>query len=161
MWQFTGTGHDHLLMNGMKRQNRQVKARTRSSRRLKKRGERKIGRRRSSVSMAQLTNALKESQKQQAALVEILRAVSRSKFDLQSVLESVARAAARLCRAKSAVIFRREGNVYVFWAGYSINQAYFEAENRSPIIPGVGTLVGRVAMTCEVAQIDDARTDPL
>jgi GAF domain-containing protein len=148
-------------MNGMKRQNGQVKARTRSSRRLKKRGERKIGRRRSSVSMAQLTNALKESQKQQAALVEILRAVSRSKFDLQSVLESVARAAARLCRAKSAVIFRREGNVYVFWAGYSINQAYFEAENRSPIIPGVGTLVGRVAMTCEVAQIDDARTDPL
>ena len=68
--------------------------------------------------------------------------------------------AARLCRAEQAVIFRLEGGIYRFAAGYSVVPAYLEIERRSPISPGPGTLVGRTATTRQVVRIDDAWTDP-
>jgi GAF domain-containing protein len=59
------------------------------------------------------------------------------------------------------VIFRLDGAVYRFAAGYSINPAYLEIERRSPISPSQGTVVGRAAISRQVARIDDAWTDPL
>jgi GAF domain-containing protein len=59
------------------------------------------------------------------------------------------------------VIFRLQEKVYRFAAGYSINPAYLEIEQRSPISPGPGTLIGRVAITRQVTRIDDAWTDRL
>ena len=59
------------------------------------------------------------------------------------------------------MIFRLEGGVYRFAAGYSIVPAYLEIERRTPISPGSGTLIGRAAMTGQVARIDDAWNDPL
>ena len=55
------------------------------------------------------THELREAREQQAALAEVLGAISRSRFELQPILESVVRTAARLCRAKQAVTFRLEG----------------------------------------------------
>ena len=107
------------------------------------------------------THELREAREQQAALAEVLGAISRSRFELQPILESVVRTAARLCRAKQAVTFRLEGDVYRFAPGHSIDPAYLEIERRSPISPGPGTLVGRAAMARQVARIDDAWTDPL
>ena len=69
--------------------------------------------------------------------------------------------AARLCRAEGGVIFRREDGIYRFAAGYSLDPAYLEIERKTPIVPGQGTVVGRAAMTGQVARIDDAWTDPL
>ena len=92
---------------------------------------------------------------------EVLHAISRSKFELQAVLESVAEAAARLCRADGAVIFQRDGDVYRFAAGYSLVPAYLEIERQSLIAPGPGTVVGRAAMTRQVVRIDDLLSDPL
>ena len=54
------------------------------------------------------------------------------------------------------MIFRLEGGVYRFAAGYSLDQAYLEHERRTPICPGPGTVVGRAAMGREVVQIEDA-----
>ena len=59
------------------------------------------------------------------------------------------------------MIFRLEGGVYRFAAGYSLDPAYLEHERRTPISPGPGTIVGRAAMSREVVQIEDAWTDPL
>jgi two-component system, NtrC family, sensor kinase len=111
--------------------------------------------------VARLTGELNDTRDQQSALAEVLGTISRSRFELQQILESVVQTAARLCHAKQAVIFRLDGGVYRFAAGYSINPAYLEIEQRSPISPGPGTLVGRAAMTRQVARIDDAWTDPL
>ena len=111
--------------------------------------------------VARLTGELSETRDQQSASAEVLGAISRSRFELQQILESVVQTAARLCHAKQAVIFRLDGGVYRFAAGYSINPAYLEIERRSPISPGPGTLVGRAAKTRQVARIDDAWTDPL
>jgi two-component system NtrC family sensor kinase len=105
--------------------------------------------------------ALQEARRQQSALAEVLSAISGSKFELQPVLDRVVRTAARLCRAKQALIFRYEEGVYRFAAGYSISPAYSEIERRSQISPGPGTLVGRAAMARRAVRIDDAWTDPL
>jgi len=113
------------------------------------------------IENTRLLGELRESLQQQTATSEVLGVISRSKFELQPILQSVVDTAARLCRAEQAVIFRLEGGVYRFAAGYSIVPAYLEIERRTPISPGPGTLIGRAAMSRQVVRIDDAWTDPL
>jgi transcriptional regulator with GAF, ATPase, and Fis domain len=119
---------------------------------------------RKETKVARLTRELKEARDRQRATAEVLSAISRSKFELQAILQSVVDTASQLCRADVSVIFRLEGGVYRFAAGYSLDSldpAYLEHERRTPISPGPGTVVGRAAMSREVVQIEDAWTDPL
>ena len=111
--------------------------------------------------LRQRTDDLSESLQQQTATSEVLGVISRSKFELQPILQSVVDTAARLCRAEQAVIFRLEGGLYRFAAGHRVDAAYREIERQTPIAPGSGTAVGRAAITRQVARIDDAWTDPL
>ena len=111
--------------------------------------------------LRQRTDDLSESLQQQTATSEVLGVISRSKFELQPILQSVVDTAARLCRAEQAVIFRLEGGLYRFAAGHSVDAAYLEIERQTPIAPGSGTAVGRAAISRQVARIDDAWTDPL
>jgi len=111
--------------------------------------------------LRQRTTDLSESLARQTATSEVLGVISRSRFDLQPILQSVVDTAARLCRAEQATLSRLEGGVYRFAAGYSLNEEYQRLERETPILPGQGTVVGRAAMTRKLAQIDDALTDPL
>ena len=111
--------------------------------------------------VARLARELKEARDRQRATAEVLSAISRSKFELQSILQSVVDTASQLCRADVSVIFRLDCGVYRFAAGYSLDPAYLEHERRTPISPGPGTVIGRAAMSREVVQIEDAWTDPL
>ena len=67
----------------------------------------------------------------------------------------------RLCRATSAEIFRLDGGVYRFAVSCNLNPAYLEIQRRHQISPGQGTVVGRAVLSRQVAQIEDAWTDPL
>ena len=109
----------------------------------------------------QQSRELAELLEQQTATSEVLGVISRSKFELQPILQSVVDTASRLCRADVSVIFRLEGGDYRFAAGHSLDPAYLDHERRTPISPGPGTVVGRAAMSREVVQIEDAWTDPL
>src|ERR1700722_14722471 len=111
--------------------------------------------------LRQRTTDLTESLEQQTATSEVLGVISRSKFELQPILQSVVDTAARLCRAEQAVIFRLEGGLYRFAAGHSVDLAYLEIERQTPLSPGPATAVGRAAINRQVARIDDAWTDPL
>jgi GAF domain-containing protein len=107
------------------------------------------------------TRELTVALEQQAATSEVLNVISRSKFDLQPILQSVVDTAARLCHADTAVIFRLDQGVYRFATGYCVDPRYMEIERATPIIPGPGTVVGRAAIQKEVVRIVDAMADPL
>jgi adenylate cyclase len=111
--------------------------------------------------VARLTRELNEAREQQRATAEVLSAISRSNFELQPILQSVVHTASQLCRADASVIFRLQGGVYHFAAGYSLSPAYLGHERRTPISPGPGTVIGRAAMRRQVVRIEDAWTDPL
>jgi len=115
------------------------------------------------IENARLLNELRQSLEQQTATAEVLGVISRSKFELQPVLQSVVDTAARLCRAKISGIFRLEGGRYRLAAifGHRIDPAYHKTQRQALISPGPGTLVGRAAMTRQVVQIEDAWNDPL
>jgi GAF domain-containing protein len=110
--------------------------------------------------IARLARKLEEATEQQSATAAVLEALNRSAFDLDSILQMMVRTAARLCKTGPAVIFLREGDVYRYWTGQSITDAYREHERMAAIRPGRGTVVGRVAMTGSVVQIADALSDP-
>src|SRR5687768_5354478 len=65
---------------------------------------------------------IREGVEQQAATSEILRMIAGAPADLQSVMDTIAESAARLCNAKDALIFRVEGDVQQRVAVYGAKQ---------------------------------------
>jgi GAF domain-containing protein len=111
--------------------------------------------------LRQRTTDLIDALEQQTATSEILSVISRSNFKLQPVMQSVVNTAMRLCRAEQAVIYRQVQGTYRFAAGHSTVTDYLDIEKGTVILPGNGTMIGRAALTRQVARIDDAWNDPL
>jgi signal transduction histidine kinase len=106
------------------------------------------------------TMDLQESLQQQTATADVLKVISRSAFDLESVLTTLTESAKLLCGAAVGVIFRREGDVYRFAAStMDLPHTYREHEQKATIQADRGTLIGRVALERGVVHIPDAWTD--
>jgi GAF domain-containing protein len=111
--------------------------------------------------LRQRTEDLRESLEQQTATSDVLKAISRSAFDLDSVLTTLTESAKTLCGAPHGIIYRREGEIYRYAASTTdVPSDYREYEQRIQITVDRGTLIGRVALEKGAVQIADAWNDP-
>jgi class 3 adenylate cyclase len=95
------------------------------------------------------------------ALRDVLRAISQSPFDLDGVLDIVVERMSKLCHADIGIVYLPVGDgTYIGAAGYAANPAHAEYERTHPTPVTPGTQVGRVVLSGESVQIEDAATDP-
>jgi PAS domain S-box-containing protein len=109
------------------------------------------------------TGDLQESLEYQTATSDVLKVISRSAFDLQPVLDTLAKTAARLCDAEQALIARIEGGSMWLTASVGFPPEY-EADRRSqgrmPVNPDAPMVIDRAAVEKRPVHIDDAAAVP-
>ena len=78
------------------------------------------------IENTRLLNELRESLQQQTATADVLKVISRSTFDLQTVLGTLVQSAARLCDADSAQILRPRNAGFYSAASYGHTPEFAE-----------------------------------
>src|SRR5712664_3222844 len=106
------------------------------------------------------TDDLSESLQQQTATADVLKVISRSAFDLKSVLTTLAESAKSLCGAAFGVIFLRDGELLRHHAESGLPPAMLEFLEKHPIRKSRETFTGRVFMDGKVAHLPDVLLDP-
>jgi signal transduction histidine kinase len=90
----------------------------------------------------------------------VLKVISRSTFDLKSVLNTLVESVAQLCEADMVAIRRPKGSTFLHVASRGAPREYNEYMENRPIEPDRGTVAGRVLLERKSIHIPDVQADP-
>jgi two-component system NtrC family sensor kinase len=112
------------------------------------------------IENARLLNELRESLQQQTATADVLKIISRSAVDLETVLDTLVQTVARLCRADQVYMSHLRHDLWHLVADYGLSAAAREFFQTHPFTPGRGSTSGRAALERRAVLVPDVLQDP-
>jgi two-component system, NtrC family, sensor kinase len=109
--------------------------------------------------LRQRTDDLSESLQQQTATADVLKVISRSTFDLQTVLNALIESAARQCNADQGTITRKIGEAFFRSAAYGYSPELTDYMRDTPVQMDRGSVAGRALVDGRIVHIADIKAD--
>ncbi len=112
------------------------------------------------IENARLLNELRQSLQQQTATADVLKVISRSAFDLLTVLDALLKSAAHLCDADQGTITQRKGDTFFRTVSYGFPPDFLDYVKDVPVEPSRETGTGRALAEGKIIHIPDVLADP-
>ena len=106
------------------------------------------------------TNDLTKSLQQQTATADVLKVISRSAFDLQTVLDALIGTATRMCGADQGAITREIDGAFYRAASYGYSSELSDFIHNTPVQMDRSSIAGRALVEGRIVQIPDVQADP-
>jgi hypothetical protein len=98
------------------------------------------------IENTRLLNELRQSLQQQTATADVLKTISRSTFDLTSVLQTLVESAAKLCDADMATTTRQINGVFYRAEAYGFSREFMDYVKDIPVTADRGSVSGRALL---------------
>jgi GAF domain-containing protein len=112
------------------------------------------------IDNVRLLEELRQSLQQQTATADVLKVISRSTFDLRTVLQTLVGSAARFCDANKAAIVRGKGGVFCTAETFGYSREFMDYIKDIPVKAERGSASGRALAEGRVVHIADVKADP-
>jgi GAF domain-containing protein len=112
------------------------------------------------IENVRLLTETREALERQTATGDVLKIISRSSVDLETVLDTLVETVTRLCRADQAYMARGRGDIYDVVAERGLSEEAGQYFRTHPTAVSRGSMRGRVALERRAVHIPDVLQDP-